>query len=399
MPGGGTWPRAGAPAIRALIPGAAQHTLDRVSGWLRMSVVVLALTGCRQLFGIDPTEIAGTDAETSRDSANADGAIGPDARTCFGTGLEVVCLVQAPMEPISVQDQVLDTDNDPACAAVVSTTTPACVLAGAGIEVVGRLRVTGSRPLVLVSTGMLALGPGGIIDVASPRGGPPGAGANAAACALGSPATGSGGGAGGSFGAPGGDGGSGASGGARGIAGPGAIPTTLRGGCPGGAGGNSAEDQAGQGGGAVYLIAAAEIRVDGTIDASGGGGAGGMPSVRGGSGGGSGGHIGLDAPALVIGPGARVFANGGGGGEGAGTNSTGGTGDESPSPFVAGQGGGNTNPNAGDGGDGGYAGGDARDGVNGVSSAGGGGGGGSAGVISVFATTMSLTGQISPAPS
>ena len=284
----------------------------------RLPVVVVALivvtsTGCRQVFGIDPTVVATGDAS----DAPVDGepgavdASGPDAATCFGSDVVVVCLDAAPTEPVVIVGGTLDTDSPSSCRPVRSITTPACVISGTSIDVAGMLRVTGSLPLVLVASGPIRVN--GTIDAASRRVGGAGAGSGSSDCALGSNAIGSGGGAGGSFGASGGNGGSGASGGASGVSGPVAAIVALRGGCPGGAGGGSDDSEAGAGGGAVYLIAATQIRIEGTINASGAAGAGGLPSVDGGSGGGSGGLIGLEAPEVFVGASGRVFANGGGG--------------------------------------------------------------------------------------
>jgi hypothetical protein len=376
-----------------------------VTGRFAALAILCALTGCRQLFGIDSTEVdvdadpAAPDAPPGPDATpGPDGPPGPDARACFGTGLEVVCLAQPPASPVVLPTMLVDTDSSPWCATVVSATTPACVIAGAGVQITGRVRAVGARPLVVIAVETLQISVAGGIDVASPRGDVPGAAASGATCPIGA-ATGSGGGAGGSFGDQGGDGGDGAEGGNPGSAGPAGAPTSLRGGCPGGPGGGSSADRAGAGGGAVYLIATDLIRIEGEIDASGGGGAGGLPSSDGGSGGGAGGFIGFDAPSTEIAPGGRVFANGGGGGEAAGAGSTGADGTSSLAPQSPGQGGAGTNGNAGDGGDGGYNTIDARRGDNGQSSGGGGGGGGSVGIIRGYGGTLSVNGLISPPPS
>lgn len=374
-----------------------------MSGSLRVMVVVCMLAGCRQLFGIDSTDVARDGAIADDDARGDDGprSDGPppgiDAAVCYGTGYEQVCLAAAPTGPVMLAGTAINTDDAAGCASVVTASTPACVIAGTTVAVSGTVRATGTRPLVLIAAGDLSIGFAATLDVASRRGMPPGAGANASACSLQREATISGGGAGGSYGAQGGRGGNGANGGVEGIAGPTAPINSLRGGCPGGAGGNSSADQAGAGGGAVYLIAAGTISVQGTINASGGGGRGGLAPSRGGSGGGSGGQIAFDAPTISIEISASVYANGGGGGEAAGSGSTGNDGEEPMLPSLAANGGFGTNDNAGDGGNGGYRTFDAEQGGNGASSGGGGGGGGGVGAIKIFGAAT-ISGSVSPTP-
>jgi hypothetical protein len=367
---------------------------------LRILGLVLALTGCRQLLGFETVELPTGDAGADDGSPN-DVPITFDVTDappgCFGTGIEIVCLKDMPTMPVAfTTPQALDTDSSPMCVGVQSASTPACVIAATSITVNATLQVTGSRPLVFISLGALTVN--GTIDASSTRAGAIGPAADFAGCSLGSNASGSGGGAGGSFGANGGDGGDGAGGGQHGIAGSTGIPTMLRGGCPGGIGGNGSPGEQGHGGGAVYLISAQSIQLDATINASGAGGAGGREPSRGGHGAGSGGLIGLDAPTVTIGNGARVFANGGGGGEGAGTGSTGNPGEDPVAPTQPARGGKGTNGNSGDGGDGGFSNSSARNGGNGVSSAGGGGGGGGVGYVLIFSPSVMSNGQISPMP-
>jgi hypothetical protein len=224
---------------------------------------------------------------------------------CLGTTI-TVCLDAEPKMPLSVTSATtIDTSNANNCTAVVAQQLgpELCVLAGSKIEISGALTATGTRPLVLFSSGDLTVT--GSVDVSS-NAGRIGAGGNDSSCIAGgggqSSAAGAGGGAGGSFGTPGGNGGKGASGAVPG-GGPAVasgIPSVVRGGCAGAVGGTgtSAADTPGAGGGAVYLLAGATLSIDGTINASGAGGGRGRLSKGGGSGGGSGGMIAFFAPDL-----------------------------------------------------------------------------------------------------
>lgn len=201
-------------------------------------------------------------------------------------------------------------------------------LDGLRIEAGGSLRVTGARPLVIVSTDEVRVD--GTIDVGA-QGREPGAGAGSTECAAdldgqtrsaGVLRAGSGGGGGG-HGTPGGAG-------ARidldDVSIPGGLDngtdllSPLRGGCPGGRGGHdqlaAGGGAGGGGGGAIQIISATSIRIDtdGTISAAGGGGGGASTVSAGGAGGGSGGAILLEA--VEIEQSGVLAVNGGGGGEG-----------------------------------------------------------------------------------
>jgi hypothetical protein len=275
-------------------------------------------------------------------------------------------------------------------------TTVYCVVVTSDLTLTSNavLRAHGARPLVLLSTGTINLQAAAIIDVSSMHAGPDriGAGGNALTCRAGTPPIGPGGGYGGSFQGQGGHGKPvGTATGGLPASGMPAPPPSLRGGCPGGAGNGSApgssDGAGGAGGGAVALVAANDIDLGGTINASGAGGqGGGSPPVGGGGGGGggSGGMIVLDAPMIVPGHDALLFANGGGGGGGTGGMITGAPGSESPEPGRSGGRGETRGPNgAGAEGSSGDVlnGGDAIDNVNDLGIGGGGGGGGGAGFI------------------
>lgn len=310
----------------------------------------------------------------------------PEATTQFGS-IYKIQLSSLPGSAITVVDNDLDIDTDTSslCDAEV---TMYCVVAGTSFVIgAGKaLQGHGNRPLVLVS--MTSFEADGDIDVSSNRA-RRGAGAVGASSCLGAtPAAPSGqaGGFGGSFGGMGGNGEV-----ANGPEGKSALPfsgfpTVLRGGCPGGAGANNpiAGGAAGDGGGALAIIAT-QARFNGRINASGAGGRGGPAQKSGGGGGGSGGMIVIDVPtsSIMLGNGV-FFANGAGGGEGGsspgGTGGTGQDGGASTGPAMPGAGG--TGRDGGDGGQGSF--GASLNGANapGNKSLGGGGGGaGGAGII------------------
>lgn len=145
--------------------------------WLGLAT----LTAC----GFRSPNSSGGDGST--DAALTDSSMGTDASTdagsslCFGSFVEV-CLAAAPGPAITVnsgETRTIDTQaGSPDCVATTSG-AGACVVAAASITVNGTLRGTGSRPLVLLAAGTIAVNTGGVIDVASHRGGSGlGAGAN-----------------------------------------------------------------------------------------------------------------------------------------------------------------------------------------------------------------------------
>ena len=288
-------------------------------------------------------------------------------------------------------------------------TSIACLIYATDIKVAAgvTLTVTGTRPLIIASTGMLTID--GTINAGSSGGnvgpdpnhgcsGNPGVGSTYA----------SGGGGGGMFGA------SGASGGWGGgfQASPGTsnaaiVPTLMRGGCAGGSGGNTNNGTIGGGGGtsggALWLIAQGDVAIPrtGTVVASGGGGAGGHGSAgaggSGGGGGGSGGYIRITAGHAITVVGTIAANGGGGGGGGTTTTATGAVGSPGAASTVGGAGG----DGAGNGGLGGVGGSitPALPGYSAANASGGGGGGGGAGLIVLKSTTVETTGgTVSPGP-
>ncbi|HWO23835.1 MAG TPA: hypothetical protein VNO30_34070 [Kofleriaceae bacterium] len=337
----------------------------------------------------------------------------PDAPSCFGQGFGQICLASPPTQGRTVQSTI-DTSADTACDEIVRLNgIEVCAITGTSVDVAvtSLVRGVGSRPIVIVASGSISIA--GTLDVGSQRGGRAGAGAQGETCAGLEAARGDdgggGGGAGGSYFGAGGDGGTGdlnSNGlppgvGLGGIHAPAFTPTAVRAGCRGGNGGNggsgSTSGGGGRGGGALYMIAGAEIRISGRVMSYGAGGAG--ATVQGGAGGGgSGGLIGLDAPSVNIS--GFLAANGGGGGEGAGLDSgvSGEDGTIDASRAAGGialmnDGGSNDGGNGGKGSGGTELSGDKGGDNNG----GAGGGGGGAGLIYVKGT-LTLTGLASPAP-
>jgi hypothetical protein len=268
-----------------------------------------------------------------------------------------------------------------------------------GFTLSAKLTIIGALPLAIVATGDVMIG--GELFVTP---GLVGARATCDAKAGANDTSGGGGGGGGAFRGNGGSGAPGdsatAAGGTGGVAQ--ALPTTLVGGCPGGAGGDGSNGGIGGSGGAgggVLLIAtfgAISIMPGGGIAVNGAGGQSGGADKTGGGGGGAGGLAVLEASSVSNG--GYVVANGGGGAEGenaAGAGNAGADGNLSATPA---RGGGGATSVGGDGGSGGA--GDVLDGVASTQqlSDGGGGGGGGVGYLGV---THSAPGQgvYSPNPS
>lgn len=330
---------------------------------------------------------------------------------------DLVCLASAAAGSQRFGTELLDTDQSPLCAEPKSGPL-GCVVAAAAITIDGRLRATGSRPLILVADAITVTA-GGVIDVAAHSGDPDQPpGADPASCPGGvQPSVGGSSvtcGAGGSFGGTGGNNPENPQGSHCPAALP-EVPTTLHGGCPGRAGGSygALGGAGGYGGGAALLIAGS-LTLDGKINASGAGGRGAAAAMfhggNEGGGGGSGGMIAFDVLAFA-GTGV-VMANGGGGGAGEGQfqlPSPDGSDPDEAAPLVPAPGAPGVIPQgfqapvaAGGAG----AAGSVRDGADGDPrlpgtsaqpdfSAGGGGGGG--GVIRFYAAQFTI-GTVSPSP-
>jgi hypothetical protein len=325
----------------------------------------------------------------------------PPGQTCVGSqGSMLVVCYQPGSEPANPYNPTNNIDTNNNCDQVKGQSFPnpeLCIKQGSSITISGNLRVTGGRPLVLVSLSAITIS--GSLDASNG-----GAGATPFSCNFGqedgsnessnSSSSGAGGGGGGGFGTGGGNGGDGSQSGGNGV--PSIGLNAIRGGCPGGSGGDTSNGNGGNGGvagGAIYLIAKNSINVPGTILANGQHGRGGGGRA-GGGGGGSGGMIGFDAPVVTVD--GTAMANGGGGGEGGDSNETGNDGQD---PVVAtydqrapgGMGGADNGGNGGGGsvltmgGAGGAGGGNA-----------GGGGGGGGGRVRRYPAGMGLAGKISP---
>lgn len=355
--------------------------------------------------GFDSSAKPGIDAGVDVPVGTVDAAppdMVPGGTLCFGPAGWQVCLDAPPSGSITLSG-TLDTDRSDAANPCLAHEVPswrdalqpdACFIAGDKVGVTS-LTVTGRRPLVIV--GGSAITVTGLLDVGSRRAGPAGAAANSTECQPFKRApgqgTGGGGGAGGSFGGQAGNGGEGNVGNRQnGQAADADVgdPARLRGGCPGQVGGNGQAGDAGNGGGAVYLVSGGAITIMGSIDASGAGGRGGA-AQNGGSGGGSGGMIVLHGASIATLTSSLVFATGGGGGGGGagGGAPEAAKGVDGHDPLVGlplqiaagGAGGQMTNASGGDGGDGFPAAGNSLDGNGGQQDAGGGGGGGASGFI------------------
>jgi hypothetical protein len=339
----------------------------------------------------------------------------PDAfdPLCFGGAPFTICMPSMPAGDKSLDS--VDTDGPSSCDSGEGTTmmvganpVAACVIAADTISLGSTLvGVSGDKPLVLLAVTRLRINAGSTLDITSGRTAGDGPGANPTDC--GPAPTGSdnlgggGGGAGGSFGASGGAGAPGGGGPGGTPRPPAAVPVDkLRGGCPGGTGGDGDGDGDGarapgsSGGGAVYLLTRGELIVDGTVDASGAGGNGGNSSKGGGGGGGSGGMILIHAGSLRVGPQGKLIANGGGGGGGAGNGTDGADGSDPSTIDMAAPGG----PPNGGGSSAGGAGGFKSTAAGSATNTGNGGaaGGGSVGVIRVLSGQPIPANNVSPTP-
>lgn len=354
------------------------------------------------------------DAASTPDAAPGD----PDATPCDFDD-DDICDSGDPDGPLLIDaNTTFDTDADPLCRTLTQVGGPeACLVVVDSFTLNGGVSFTaiGTRPLVVASVADINLN--GLLDVSSRLSGQIGAGANFVDCAVTTDPEGddggSGGGAGGSFAGAGGNGGNGDEDDSSGGDGEGeggtasaavSLPTFLRGGCPGGAGADKDDTDLtppGNGGGAVYLLSAANINLNSgsAIRATGAGGRGGIGGDHaGGGGGGTGGHVILEAGNINLG--GNVGANGGGGGEG-GVNRPGNSDDETGNNgadgalSLTGAPGGSGVQSGGNGGDGSsQADLDGEDG-NGAIGAGG-GGGGAAGFIVFRGTVNENGGQTSP---
>ncbi len=250
------------------------------------------------------------------------------------------------------------------------------------------IRVTGTRPLVIVAAGDISVA--GVINASARLGasGPGGnamlgAGAGLAGITDGPDDSGGGGGGNGTMGAAGGTSGP-APGGLGGVAlatmvlrGGGAGGThTMRNGCP-------APTFGGGGGGALVLVARGAVSLTGRIEVNGGGGPAAPPcpvSSLSGAGGGAGGTLVVMAAGLTFSTGAILTANGGGGSAGAMSAAAGVPGEDGrddTTVALGGMGGGSIGGRGGAGGANTTAPGDGQDVTN------GGGGGGAVGWIIV----------------
>ncbi|MBA3393391.1 MAG: hypothetical protein H0T89_12140 [Deltaproteobacteria bacterium] len=350
---------------------------------------LLLLAACDQILNLQPRD------DEPRDAPGGD-ALDASDLVCHGTGLLEVCLAPPTIGTLTLAGNV-DTTVGNGCIAVPQPGgLELCVRHAETIEINDGIRVTGSRPLVLVATRTITIT--SMLDVSSTNLGRVGAGA-ADDCVSGDDGangtSNAAGGAGGSFAFQGGGGGttSSVSGGAPG---PELLLVTAIGGCPGGRGGTAGAGtnaRGGAGGGAVYLIASSRIVVTatGSINASGAGGQGGAAVNHGAGGGGAGGLIGLDAPMVEIVGTATARGGGGGGGGGTGAGENGG---DVTGPFGPVRGG--AAPSGGSfGGDG------CGRGIGGqpgpTTNRGAGGGGGGCGFIRIYGERV-ISGTTNPLP-
>lgn len=250
-----------------------------------------------------------------------------------GTTIKIVTSVPPTLDGVPSPALVHDATND-----VVVWTVKSFQLQGRGDQLMwGRVRVTGAKPLVIVSLGDVTID-GVLSGYSSETELGPGAVAGKTA----QDGAGRAGGGGAGNGGAGGTGG-GASGDPITPAGEMvAMTTKLQGGLAGGQSGTTGAARCGgggSGGGALQISTMGKIVVGayGGIDVGGAGGRGGCPvapaSGGGGGGGGAGGTVQLEAVGTIeIKASAQIAAMGGGGGEGGCANGSGN--DAEPAPFT-----------------------------------------------------------------
>jgi hypothetical protein len=309
-------------------------------------------------------------------------------------------------------------------------TLDVAVLAVKTLTIAANVKVTGTRPLVVVASDSITIT--GTLDggakntVPGPGGGVAGQGAGAGKDGTHAGTyNDSGGGGGGALaaGSKGGDtslAGAVAVGGSGGALFTGNSVVTLPGGASGGrqsaekCAAGIANGGAGAGGGSIQLSARNEIDISGNVDVGGGGGLGGclngMADQGSGAGGGSGGAVWLESPTVKLSGGA--WANGGSGGSGAegllGSNGVpGGNGNDGTMSTIPAVGGASPGMYAGGGATGGTGTGSTASSGSAPGmptpgmtfTANAGGGGGSAGTITIrYRGMASLSGNISPSP-
>ncbi len=411
----------------------------------RCAFVLVALTGCRGLLGIDDPILVDPGADAAVDT-RGDGA-------CTRTSERFdACALGMPMADVHLTSgaYILDTTPNPAVlradaigGAVIASSSlvyvqsdaqPAVVfyLASLTVDTGAKVKVIGPRAAIVVAEGAMVIS-GGLdagsqlaeIDAGShtSQNVQIGAGANQTCTApsgiptptggtgmTAAATSGSGGGGGAGGRGAGGHGGiagvSGTSGGTPGMAT--ATPATVRGGCPGGASGaagpaasspasQSTVSVGGAGGGALHLASFTSIRVDGHVTAGGAAGAGASQgSGCGGGGGGAGGYLGLEAPTIAIN--GSLAANGGGGGGGAQPSSHGNNGTDGLPSDASAPGGAATACGTAGGAGGALS--LIGEAVVSTATCGGGGGGGGAGFILIWAPTYEIgpSATISPVP-
>jgi len=398
-------------------------------------ILVLGVSGCRGLLGIDRLVGAPDDAQLDAPAVCA---------SWQPRGIDPCAFPPAPALHLPAGQYVYDTTtaggtlfdgarnrilDSPLTGAQADGPTVAVLSVDAlAIDAGATLSATGAKPLVVLSWSTITIDGAidasshiGVIDVVAHTaqtvqfgaGANEGCGANigGGGADAGPDPGGSGGGGGGGFQGPGGSGSPGGTTAVKGGSGGSVLATTaLRGGCPGGASGAagsvaqppasaSSQAQGGAGGGAIRLVAQDALTIAGSISANGAGGAGAPThSACGGGGGGGGGELELEAPSLTLS--GVATANGGGGGGGGSATNPGNDGVDGRVDVVGAPGGASEGAMCGDAGGlgsaltqlGGATAGDP------YSCGGGGGGGGGAGVIVVASASFTATAaaKISP---
>ncbi|HTR52728.1 MAG TPA: hypothetical protein VMJ10_18565 [Kofleriaceae bacterium] len=418
---------------------------------MRWVIAIVALTGCRQLLGLDEPSLSGAQDGAVDVAADAPTCTAVST-TCIDDVLQVCTAPNTPamettctwgclspgaeamphcaqLQPSGGGVTSADLDPDSTLQAVTLTavmldgdvgsisgfrTGGAGVVSGIGyaisssgvavfrfasLTISGTLTVLGSHPVALVANGTITVSAnidasGSCIGVSAGPGGFDGGEAgldgSGASAGKGGASNNVFGGGGGGYGGVGGPGGGNTSGTSGGITSGNAQISALVGGSGGGGGGaTSSGGGGGGGGGAIQLASNKMVHVDAGINVGGCGGSG-PGAGGGGGGGGGGGAILIEAPTIEVS--GTLAANGGGGGAGDTNGNNGQNGMLSRSPAL----GGAALVGAGTGGNG-AAGAEASGSAGAMGNHGGGGGGGMGWIrLNTKTGQATVTGQMSP---
>jgi hypothetical protein len=121
-------------------------------------LALVAVPGCRQVFGLPDPVVTKVDAPLHRDGRR-------DGGDTLCLGVTFTACAPEPTAPLALATEAIDTDRSPRCA--VGTDSNACVIAATSLVVTGTLTVTGGKPLVLLASDHVDVT--GRVSLAGPR--------------------------------------------------------------------------------------------------------------------------------------------------------------------------------------------------------------------------------------